>query len=98
MLFRSFKHGLRAALTPLVSMAGLDFAALLAGAIITESVFNYQGLGLLAVSANKSNDLPVLVGLVIVAGAAVIVMNIIVDILYAYIDPRVRLRASARAS
>lgn len=87
-----FKHGLRAALTPLVSMAGLDFAGLLAGAIITESVFNYQGLGLLAVSANKNLDLPVLIGLVIVAGAAVIIMNIVVDILYAYIDPRVRLQ------
>ena len=86
------KHGLRAALTPLVTMAGIDFALLLAGAIITESVFNYQGLGLLAVRANQDSDLPVLIGLVIVAGTAVIVMNIIVDILYAYIDPRVRLR------
>jgi peptide/nickel transport system permease protein len=86
------KHGLRAALTPLVTMAGLDFAVLLAGAVITESVFNYQGLGLLAVRANQDNDLPVLIGLVLVAGAAVIVANIIVDILYAYIDPRVRLR------
>jgi peptide/nickel transport system permease protein len=87
-----FKHGLRAALTPLLSMAGLDFAALLAGAVITESVFNYQGLGLLAVTANKNSDLPVLIGLVIVAGAAVIAMNILVDILYAFVDPRVRLR------
>jgi peptide/nickel transport system permease protein len=87
-----FKHGLRAALTPLLSMAGLDFAALLAGAVITESVFNYQGLGLLAVTANKNSDLPVLIGLVIVAGTAVIAMNIIVDILYAFVDPRVRLR------
>jgi peptide/nickel transport system permease protein len=87
-----FKHGLRAALTPLLSMAGLDFAALLAGAIITESVFNYQGLGLLAVTADQNSDLPVLIGLVLVAGAAVIVANIVVDILYAYVDPRVRLR------
>jgi peptide/nickel transport system permease protein len=87
-----FKHGLRAALTPLLSMAGLDFAALLAGAVITESVFNYQGLGLLAVISNHNSDLPVLIGLVIVAGAAVIIMNILVDILYAYVDPRVRLR------
>ncbi len=87
-----FKHGLRAALTPLLSMAGLDFAALLAGAVITEAVFNYQGLGLLAVLANQNADLPVLIGLVITAGAAVIVANIVVDILYAYVDPRVRLR------
>lgn len=85
-----FKHGLRAALTPLVTLAGLDFASLLAGAIITESVFNYQGMGALAVKANTNSDLPVLIGLVIVGAVAVIVMNIIVDILYAYIDPRVR--------
>jgi peptide/nickel transport system permease protein len=87
-----FKHGLRSALTPLVTLAGLDFATLLAGAIITESVFNYQGMGALAVKANNNQDLPVLIGLVIVGATAVIVMNIIVDILYAYIDPRVRLR------
>lgn len=87
-----FKHGLRAALTPLLSMAGLDFAALLAGAVITEAVFTYQGLGFLAVISNQNADLPVLIGLVIVAGAAVIVANIVVDILYAYVDPRVRLR------
>ncbi|MFT4030366.1 MAG: ABC transporter permease [Protaetiibacter sp.] len=85
-----FKHGLRSALTPLVTLAGMDFAILLAGAIITESVFNYQGMGALAVKANTNHDLPVLIGLVIVSATAVIVMNIIVDILYAYIDPRVR--------
>ena len=85
-----FKHGLRSALTPLVTLAGLDFASLLAGAIITESVFNYQGMGALAVKANNNHDLPVLIGLVIVGATAVIVMNIIVDILYSYIDPRVR--------
>lgn len=87
-----FKHGLRAALTPLLSMAGLDFAALLAGAVITEAVFNYQGLGNLAVTATQNSDLPVLIGLVLVAGSAVILANIVVDILYAYVDPRVRLR------
>lgn len=85
-----FKHALRAALTPLVTMAGLDFAALLAGAVITESVFSFHGLGLLAVVANTNIDLPVLLGLVLLAGAAVIVMNILVDILYAMIDPRIR--------
>lgn len=87
-----FKHGLRAALTPLMSMAGLDLASLLGGAVITESVFNYRGLGLVAVIANKDSDLPLLIGLVLVAGTAVIVMNVIVDILYAYVDPRVRLK------
>ncbi len=85
------KHALRAAMTPLVTMAGLDFASLLAGAVITESVFTLHGLGFLAVIANTNSDLPVLIGLVVVAGAAVVVANIIVDVLYAYIDPRVRL-------
>lgn len=85
-----FKHGLRAALTPLVSMAGLDIAAVLGGAIITEDVFNFYGLGRLAVSASRNFDLSILVGLVLLLGALVIVANIIVDILYAFIDPRVR--------
>lgn len=84
------KHALRAALTPLVTMAGLDFASVLGGAIITESIFNFNGLGKLAVSASTNYDLPVLIGIVLIAGAFVITANIIVDILYAFIDPRVR--------
>jgi peptide/nickel transport system permease protein len=87
----TFKHALRAALTPIVTMAGLDFAGLMGGAIITESVFNYPGLGKLAVAANTDFDLPTLVGLVILLATFVIVANIIVDLLYAVIDPRVRL-------
>ena len=86
-----FKHGLRAALTPLVTMTGLDFATLLGGAIITESVFSYPGLGLLAVQANAAFDLPTIIGILILAGGFVIVANIVVDIAYAFIDPRVRL-------
>jgi len=72
-------------------MAGLDFAGLMGGAIITESVFNYPGLGKLAVQANIDFDLPTLVGLVILLATFVIIANIIVDLLYAVIDPRVRL-------
>lgn len=86
-----FKHGLRAALTPLVTMTGLDFASLLGGAIITERVFAYSGLGSLTVDATNAWDLPTIIGVVLVAGAFVILMNIIVDIAYAFIDPRVRL-------
>jgi len=85
-----FKHALRAALTPLVTMIGLDFAGVLGGAIITESIFNFNGLGKLAVSASNNYDLPVLIGIVVLAGAFVILANIVVDILYAFIDPRVR--------
>jgi len=87
----TFKHALRAALTPIVTMAGLDFAGLMGGAIITESVFNYPGLGKLAVAANSDYDLPTLVGLVILLASFVIIANIVVDLLYAVIDPRVRL-------
>lgn len=85
------KHTMRAALTPLLTMSGLDLAGLLGGAIITETVFNYPGLGKLAVTANQAFDLPTLIGLVILLATLVIVANIIIDMLYAVIDPRVRL-------
>lgn len=85
------KHALRAALTPLVTLIGLDFAALMAGALITENVFSYNGLGVIAFQAYNADDLPTMVGLVILTGAFVILANVIVDILYAVIDPRVRL-------
>jgi peptide/nickel transport system permease protein len=84
------KHSLRAALTPLVTMAGLDLAALMGGAIITETVFNYPGLGKLAVTATLTLDLPVTVGIVLLLATLVILANILVDVLYAVIDPRVR--------
>jgi peptide/nickel transport system permease protein len=84
------KHTMRAALTPLVTMAGLDFAGLLGGAVITETVFNYNGLGKLAVDSVQTFDLPTIVGLVLLLGSFVIIANIVVDILYAFIDPRVR--------
>jgi peptide/nickel transport system permease protein len=85
------KHTMRAALTPIATIAGLDLGGLLAGAIVTETVFNYDGLGKLAVQASTTFDLPVDVGIVIVAAFFVITANIIVDVLYAFIDPRVRL-------
>jgi peptide/nickel transport system permease protein len=84
------KHSMRAALTPLVTLIGLDFAGLMGGAIITETVFNYNGLGKLAVDATVTYDLPTIIGLVLLLGTFVIVANIIVDVLYAVIDPRVR--------
>jgi peptide/nickel transport system permease protein len=84
------KHTLRAALTPIVTVAGLDLGGLLAGAAITETVFNYQGLGRTTVQAVSTFDLPVIVGVVIVGAAFIIVANLIVDVLYGVIDPRVR--------
>lgn len=85
-----FKHGLRASLTPIVTMFGLDIALLVGGAVITESVFNLQGLGYLAINDALNQDLPVVLGVVLLASVAVALANLIVDILYAFIDPRVR--------
>lgn len=85
------KHTLRAALAPIVTIAGLDFAGLLGGAIITEQIFNLPGLGRLSLRAVLIDyDLPVIVSTTILAATFVVVMNLVVDILYAYIDPRVR--------
>ncbi len=84
------KHGLRASLTPIVTIFGLDCALLIGGAIITESVFNIQGLGWLAYQGAQTQDLPTLVGVSICTATAVALMNLIVDIVYAFLDPRVR--------
>jgi peptide/nickel transport system permease protein len=85
-----FKHGLRASLTPIVTMFGLDIALLVGGAVITESVFNLQGLGYTAINSALNQDLPLVLGVVLLASVAVALANLIVDILYAFIDPRVR--------
>jgi len=85
------RHGLRAALTPIVTAAGLDLGGLLGGAIISERVFGFHGLGYLAVDAVIATDLAVIVGLVVVASFFVVMANLIVDVLYGVIDPRVRL-------
>jgi peptide/nickel transport system permease protein len=85
-----FKHALRASLTPIVTMFGLDIALLVGGAIITESVFNLQGLGYLAINSALQQDLPIVLGVVLLASVAVALANLIVDVLYAFIDPRVR--------
>ena len=85
-----FKHGLRASLTPIVTIFGLDIALLVGGAIITESVFNIQGLGWLAFNGAITQDLPTVLGVVICTATAVALMNLVVDIVYAFLDPRVR--------
>ena len=85
------KHGLRAGLTPIVTAAGLDLAGLLGGAIITEAIFSLPGLGSLAISSVVDADLPLIVGITLVTATFIIVANLIVDLLYAVIDPRVRL-------
>jgi len=85
------RHGLRAALTPIVTAAGLDLGGLLGGAIITESVFSLHGLGYLAVRSVTNMDLPTIVAMVMIVSAFIVLANMIVDIAYSFIDPRVKL-------
>jgi peptide/nickel transport system permease protein len=84
------RHALRASLTPIVTLFGMDVALLVGGAIITEAVFNIQGLGWLSVYGAQNQDLPTVLGVVLLAAVAVAVMNLVVDVLYAFLDPRVR--------
>jgi peptide/nickel transport system permease protein len=84
------KHGVRASLTPVVTLIGLDLGALLGGAVITETVFNLQGIGQWAVNSVFQGDLPAVLAVTVVVALAVTLMNLIVDVVYAYLDPRVR--------
>jgi peptide/nickel transport system permease protein len=85
------KHGLRSALTPIVTIFGLDVGLLLGGAILTESTFSLPGLGLYARIALTNQDLPQLLGVTLFGAFFVVIANLIVDLCYAVIDPRVRL-------
>lgn len=85
------KHGLRASLVPVVTMFGMDLGQLFGGAIITETVFNLQGIGQWAVTSVFTGDLPVILAVTLVASFAITLANLIVDICYAYLDPLVRL-------
>jgi peptide/nickel transport system permease protein len=83
-----FKHGVRAALTPAVSQLGVDVGQLLGGVVVVEAVFGRGGLGQVSVEAIYTDNLPVIIGFVIVAAAFVVVANIIVDLVHALLDPR----------
>jgi peptide/nickel transport system permease protein len=84
-------HALRSALTPVVTQFGVDLATLLGGAIVTEQVFGLPGLGQLSVQSVTNQDLPVIIGTVILFAFFIVAANILVDVLYAVLDPRVRL-------
>ncbi len=86
-----FRHALRSALTPVVTQFGIDLGALLGGAIVTENVFGLPGLGQLAVQSIFDQNLPVIIGIVVVASLFIVVANMGVDLVYAFLDPRVRL-------
>jgi peptide/nickel transport system permease protein len=83
------KHGLRAALTPIVTIFGIDIGTLIGTAVITESVFNLHGLGQLILQAIGTEDLPVILGVTLIASISLVIANLIVDIIYGFIDPRV---------
>ncbi len=85
-----WRHGVRAAITPIVTILGLDIGMLLGGAILTEAVFNIPGIGRYAFDAIESADLPAIQGTVLFAAFFIIVANLVVDIAYAFLDPRVR--------
>lgn len=85
-----FRHALRPSLTPVLTLYGMDIAALLGGALITETVFGLNGVGKLARDAITQNDQPVIMGVTLLAAFIVIIANIVVDMLYAALDPRIR--------
>ena len=86
-----YRHGLRSGLTPIVTQFGIDLGVLVGGIVVTEQVFSIDGMGYEALGAINNQDSPIIIGVVIVAAAAVVVANIVVDMLYAVLDPRVRL-------
>jgi peptide/nickel transport system permease protein len=85
------RHGLRGALTPIITVFGLDVGLLLGGAVLTESTFSLPGLGKYAIDGITNNDMPKVMGVTLLAAVFVVVANLIVDLLYAVVDPRVRL-------
>mgnify|MGYP000323140102 CR=1 FL=1 len=84
------KHALRNALIPIVTLVSLDIAFIIGGAIITESIFGWPGVGRLYIGAIEAIDYPTIMAVVMAIGAGVVVMNIVADILYGVLDPRVR--------
>jgi peptide/nickel transport system permease protein len=86
-----YKHGLRSALVPVVTLFGIDVGTLLAGTIFTEKIFDINGIGLWALLAVGQKDLPIVQATALFSAAALIVSNLVVDLLYSVLDPRVRL-------
>jgi peptide/nickel transport system permease protein len=85
-----WRHGVRAAITPIVTILGLDIGILLGGSILTETVFNIPGIGRYAYEGIINSDLPVIQGTVLFGAFFIVVANLVVDIAYALVDPRVR--------
>ena len=85
------RHGLRSALTPVVTQFGIDVGTLLGGAVITETVFSLPGIGKASIDAITQQNQPVIIATVLLGSTAVVIANIVVDVVYAVLDPRVRL-------
>src|SRR5947208_8468128 len=85
-----YGHAFRNALVPVVTVVGITMAILISGAVVTEIVFNIPGLGRLIISAILRRDYPVVQGVVLVTASSYVLINLLVDMLYAYIDPRIR--------
>jgi peptide/nickel transport system permease protein len=86
-----YRHGLRSALTPVVTQFGIDIGALVGGVVVVELVFSIDGLGWEAITALNNQDLPVIIGIVLFGTLTVVLANLVVDLLYAVLDPRIRL-------
>lgn len=86
-----FRFAWRGAMGPIVTIFGIDLGTLIGGAIITEQTFSLQGLGQLSIRSVDTSDLPMLLGVTIVAAGAIVFANIVVDAVYGLIDPRIRL-------
>lgn len=86
-----FKHTLKNAMNPVVTAISGWFASLLAGAVFVEIVFNWNGIGAALVDAVKNGDLPIAMGITVIIAIFFVIINIIVDIIYGFLDPRVRL-------
>ena len=85
-----FRHGLRSAITPIITVLGLDIGILIGGAILTESVFGIPGIGRLSFDAIRRNDIDIVQGATLFLALGVALMSLLVDVLYAFLDPRVR--------
>jgi peptide/nickel transport system permease protein len=85
-----FRHGLRNAILPLVTLLGIAIPDLFGGALVIEQIFSYPGMGKLAFDATLDNDYPLIMGITVVAGLLVIVGNLIADVCYGLLDPRIR--------
>nr|MBA2453631.1 ABC transporter permease [Chloroflexia bacterium] len=85
-----YRHALKNALIPVITILGLEFGTLLGGAIITETVFSWPGVGRLIITAINQRDFPLVVGAVTIIATLFVFLNLVVDLLYGVIDPRVR--------